>query len=126
MNSSDIKGFSDGKVEKLLEEAQKYVPMGFLSASDLHEKRVEIVRLTTGSREIDNLLNGGFETGEITEIFGESGIGKTQLCHMLAVTCQLPFNQGGGEGKCMYIDTDNTFRPERLLPVSSYISYANI
>ena len=115
---SEIKGFSDGKVDKLLEEAAKFVPMGFLSASDFHHKRAEIVFLTSGSRELDKLLGGGLETGSITEIFGEFRTGKTQLSHTLAVTCQLPISQGGGEGKCLYIDTEGTFRPERLLSVN--------
>ena len=44
--------------------------------------------------------------------------GKTQLCHTLAVTCQLPVDMGGGEGKCLYVDTEGTFRPERLLAVA--------
>lgn len=117
---SDIKGFSDAKVDKLLEEAGKFVPMGFLSASDFHHKRAEIVYLTSGSRELDKLLGGGIETGSITEIFGEFRTGKTQLCHTLAVTCQLPISQGGGEGKCLYIDTEGTFRPERLLAVRKF------
>ncbi|XP_029351788.1 DNA repair protein RAD51 homolog 1 isoform X2 [Echeneis naucrates] len=60
----------------------------------------------------------GIETGSITEMFGEFRTGKTQLCHTLAVTCQLPIDQGGGEGKAMYIDTEGTFRPERLLAVA--------
>jgi DNA repair protein RAD51 len=62
--------------------------------------------------------SGGLETGSLTEIFGEFRTGKTQLCHTLAVTCQLPIDQGGGEGKCLYIDTEGTFRPERLLAVA--------
>lgn len=92
--------------------------MGFLSATDFHTRRSEIVFLTSGSRELDKLLGGGIETGSITEVFGEFRTGKTQLCHTLAVTCQLPISQGGGEGKCLYIDTEGTFRPERLLAVS--------
>lgn len=94
--------------------------MGFFSATDVHLKRSEIVFLTTGSRELDKLLGGGIETGSITEMFGEFRTGKTQLCHTLAVTCQLPISQGGGEGKCLYIDTEGTFRPERLLAVSDH------
>jgi DNA repair protein RAD51 len=58
------------------------------------------------------------ETGAITEVFGEFRTGKTQLCHTLAVTCQLPGSMGGGEGKCLYIDTEGTFRPERLLSIA--------
>lgn len=89
--------------------------MGFTTATEFHQRRSEIIYLTTGSAELDKLLGGGLETGSITEIFGEFRTGKTQLCHTLAVTCQLPIEKGGGEGKCLYIDTEGTFRPERLL-----------
>ena len=61
---------------------------------------------------------GGMETGSITELYGEFRTGKTQLCHTLCVICQLPIEQGGGEGKAMYIDTQGTFRPERLAQIS--------
>lgn len=63
-------------------------------------------------------IAGGIETGAITELFGEFRTGKSQLCHTLAVTCQLPVSMGGGEGKCLYIDTEGTFRPVRLLAVA--------
>lgn len=99
-------------------EAYKLIPMGFTTASDFHLKRSEIIQLTTGSKELDKLLQGGIETGSITEMFGEFRTGKTQLCHQLAVTCQLPIDMGGGEGKALYIDTEGTFRPERLLAIA--------
>ncbi|XP_015373099.1 PREDICTED: DNA repair protein RAD51 homolog A [Diuraphis noxia] len=113
-----IKGISEAKADKILAEASKMVPLGFTSATIFHLKRSEIIQLTTGSKELDRLLGGGIETGSITEIFGEFRTGKTQLCHTLAVTCQLPIGQNGGEGKCLYIDTEGTFRPERLLSVA--------
>uniref|UniRef100_T1IIF6 DNA repair protein RAD51 homolog n=1 Tax=Strigamia maritima TaxID=126957 RepID=T1IIF6_STRMM len=113
-----IKGISEAKAEKILAEAAKLVPMGFTTATEFHQKRSEIIQITTGSKELDKLLGGGLETGSITEIFGEFRTGKTQLCHTLAVTCQLPIDMNGGEGKCLYIDTEGTFRPERLLAVS--------
>ena len=68
---------------------------------------------------MDALLGDGVETGSITEILGEFGTGKSQICHTLAVTCQLPFDMGGGEGKCIYIDTEGTFRPVRLLSTAN-------
>ncbi|KRX50421.1 DNA repair protein RAD51 -like protein 1, partial [Trichinella murrelli] len=114
----DIKGISEAKADKILSEASKLVPMGFTTATDFHQKRSEIIQITTGSKELDKLLQGGIETGSITEVFGEFRTGKTQLCHTLAVTCQLPVDMGGGEGKCLYIDTEGTFRPERLLSVA--------
>lgn len=113
-----IKGISDAKADKILMEAYKLIPMGFTTASEFHQKRSEIIQLTTGSKELDKLLQGGVETGSITELFGEFRTGKTQLCHQLAVTCQLPIDMGGGEGKALYIDTEGTFRPERLLAIA--------
>ncbi|TPX72343.1 hypothetical protein SpCBS45565_g00417 [Spizellomyces sp. 'palustris'] len=113
-----IKGISEAKADKILTEAAKLVPMGFTTATEFHQRRNEIITLQTGSKELDKLLGGGIETGAITEIFGEFRTGKTQLCHTLAVICQLPIDMGGGEGKCLYIDTEGTFRPERLLSVA--------
>lgn len=110
-----IKGISEAKADKIVAEAQKLVPMGFTTATEFHQKRSEIIQITTGSKELDKLLQGGIETGSITEIFGEFRTGKTQICHTLCVTCQLPIDMGGGEGKAMYIDTEGCFRPERLL-----------
>ncbi|KAJ8924457.1 hypothetical protein NQ315_007254 [Exocentrus adspersus] len=107
-----IKGISEAKADKILAEAAKLVPMGFTTATEFHQKRSDIIQVTTGSKE------GGIETGSITEIFGEFRTGKTQICHTLAVTCQLPIDNGGAEGKCLYIDTEGTFRPERLLAVA--------
>ncbi|TYI79714.1 hypothetical protein E1A91_D05G039900v1 [Gossypium mustelinum] len=113
-----IKGISEAKVDKIIEAASKLVPLGFTSASQLHAQRLEIIQITSGSSELDKILEGGIETGSITEIYGEFRSGKTQLCHTLCVTCQLPLDQGGGEGKAMYIDAEGTFRPQRLLQIA--------
>ena len=113
-----IKGVSEQKVEKLQEAAFKMTQMGFTTATEVHQSRQDICFLTTGSKELDGLLCGGMETGSITEIFGEFRTGKTQLCHTLCVTSQLPLEQGGCEGKAMYIDTEGTFRPQRLLEIA--------
>jgi len=114
----EIKGISDMKVDKLHQAAHKMVQMGFSTATEIHQQRQDICHLTTGSSELDGLLKGGIETGSITEIFGEFRTGKTQLCHTLCVTCQLPLEQGGAEGKAMYVDTEGTFRPERLVEIA--------
>lgn len=113
-----IKGFSESKAEKILKEAAKLIPMGFSTATSYFQKRNNILFITTGSQELDKLLKGGIETGSITEIFGEFRTGKTQLCHTLAVTCQLDRDNGGGSGKALYIDTEGTFRPERCIAVA--------
>merc|ERR1712002_1122081 len=112
---TEIKGISEQKADKIQIEAMKLVPTGFTTATEMHLKRSQIIQVTTGSKELDKLLQGGIETGSITELFGEFRTGKSQLCHTLAVTCQLPIDMGGAEGKCLYIDTEGTFRPERLL-----------
>lgn len=64
------------------------------------------------------MVQGGIEAGSITEIFGEFRTGKTQICHTLCVIAQLPFENGGGQGKVLYIDTEGTFRAERLDPIA--------
>nr|CAG4637896.1 EOG090X0906 [Chydorus sphaericus] len=83
-----IKGISEAKADKIMAEAQKLVPMGFTTATEFHQKRADMVQISTGSKELDKLLGGGIETGSITEIFGEFRTGKTQLCLTLAVICQ--------------------------------------
>ncbi|XP_022036150.1 DNA repair protein RAD51 homolog [Helianthus annuus] len=113
-----IKGISEAKVDKIVEAASKLVPLGFTSAGQLHAQRQEIIQISSGSRELDKILDGGIETGSITELYGEFRSGKTQLCHTLCVTCQLPLDQGGGEGKAMYIDAEGSFRPQRLLQIA--------
>ena len=87
-------------------------------AADVMQQRQDLITLTTGSTALDELLKGGIETGSITELYGEFRTGKTQLCHQLCVTCQLPRSQGGGEGKALYIDTEGTFRPQRLVAIA--------
>jgi len=114
----DIKGISEAKADKLIDAAGKLVPMGFSTATEVHQQRGEIIQISTGSAELDKLLEGGIETGSITEMFGEFRTGKSQLCHTLCVTCQLPIDQGGGEGKALYIDTEGTFRPARLIQIA--------
>ena len=114
-----IKGLSDNKIDKIIEAAFKMLgTMGFTSATEIAQQRQDLCMITTGSSELDALLKGGIETGSITEIFGEFRTGKTQLCHTLCVTSQLPMEQGGAEGKAMYIDTEGTFRPERLQEIA--------
>eukprot|EP01084_Bolivina_argentea_P014004 26199_1 len=111
-----IKGISDAKVEKLQDAAYKLLAanMNFITATEYYKKRENIVQITTGSTKLDELLGGGIETGSITEIFGEFRTGKTQICHMLCVTCQFPIQSGGAEGCALWIDTEGTFRPKRI------------
>jgi len=84
---------------------------------DFRSRRIEL--LTTGAPKLDNLvLGGGIQTEAMTEFFGLFGCGKTQLCHTTAFTAQLPKESGGLEGSVIWIDTENTFRPNRILDIA--------
>ncbi|ODN77814.1 meiotic recombination protein DLH1, variant [Cryptococcus amylolentus CBS 6039] len=117
-NLLKIKGLSEAKVEKLKETCAKMLPPPFLTGTEIADKRQNVVYITTGSKSVDAMLGGGIATQSITEIFGEYRTGKTQLCHTLCVATQLPEDQGGGAGKVAYIDTEGTFRPDRVRAVA--------
>ena len=111
-------GIGEKTAKKLVKTAQDIEKMGFESADILWEKRKDLKQLTTGSKNLDDLLAGGLETGALTELFGEYRTGKTQLAHQLCVNVQLPYEEGGLEGGALYIDTEGTFRPERIIQMS--------
>ncbi|KAK8623740.1 hypothetical protein V6N13_065103 [Hibiscus sabdariffa] len=117
-NLTGIKGLSEAKVDKICEAAEKIVNFGYITGSDALLKRKSVIRITTGSQALDELLGGGIETSAITEAFGEFRSGKTQLAHTLCVSTQLPTNMRGGNGKVAYIDTEGTFRPDRVIPIA--------
>jgi DNA repair protein RadA len=95
------------------------IDRSFVTATSLYEKRMMGgQRISTGARNFDDLLGGGVETKAVTEVYGEFGTGKTQLCHTLCVMVQQPKTAGGLSGKAIYIDTENTFRPERIVSIA--------
>jgi len=99
---------------KIIASARQKLEMGFETAKDVLKKREQITRITTCSKALDSLLGGGIETQAITETHGAFGSGKSQLAHQLAVSAQLPKEKGGVGGKVIFIDTEQTFRPERI------------
>nr|P37384.1 RecName: Full=Meiotic recombination protein DMC1 homolog [Lilium longiflorum]BAA04845.1 RAD51-like protein [Lilium longiflorum] len=117
-NLTGIKGLSEAKVDKICEAAEKLVNVGYITGSDVLLKRKSVIRITTGSQALDELLGGGIETLQITEAFGEFRSGKTQIAHTLCVSTQLPVSMHGGNGKVAYIDTEGTFRPDRIVPIA--------
>ncbi|MGH9993003.1 MAG: DNA repair and recombination protein RadA [Nitrososphaera sp.] len=88
------------------------IDRSFITATSMLSKRRD--RITTGSKNFDDLLGGGVETKAVTEVYGEFGTGKTQLCHTLCVMVQQEQDAGGLDSRAVYIDTENTFRPERI------------
>ncbi|GKZ88896.1 meiotic recombination protein dmc1 [Aspergillus niger] len=119
-NLLKIKGFSEVKVEKIKDAIQKSLPSasGFITAMELCHQRKRIVRISTGSKQFDSILGGGFQSMSISEVFGEFRCGKTQLSHTMSVVAQLPKELGGAGGKVAYIDTEGTFRPERIAQIA--------
>ena len=87
---------------------------GFETGATVLESREQIGKLSWQIEEVDELLGGGIETQSITEVYGEFGAGKSQVTHQMAVNVQLPPEHGGLRGSCIFIDTEDTFRPERI------------
>ncbi len=111
---AEVAGLGDATAIKIINCARDTMQMGFETADRVLEKRKMIGRITTNSTELDALLGGGIETQAITEAFGKFGSGKSQLGFQLCVNVQLPKEQGGLGGDAMIVDTENTFRPERV------------
>jgi DNA repair protein RadA len=111
----DATGMNEATAKKLIAVARSSLDMGFESGIDLLKKRENVQKISTGSKAFDDLLAGGFETGAITECFGEFGSGKTQMGHILAVNT---IKQFGEDAITVYIDTENTFRPERVVQLA--------
>lgn len=112
---SETSGMSESVARKAIQASRQMMDLGFSDGLAHEEKRKELFYITTGSKNLDGLLGGrGIQTKSITEAFGAFGSGKTQLALSLAVGVQLPIEQGGANGKAVYIDTEGTFRPERV------------
>src|SRR3989344_231031 len=117
---SEMAGIGEAVARKAIQAARGMMNLGFMDASELAKKRENIDHITTGSENLDNLLGGkGVETGAITEAYGAFGSGKTQLGLTLSVNVQLPLDKKGANGKAVYIDTEGTFRPDRIKQIAA-------
>ena len=106
----DATGMVQAAAKKIIAVARSSLEMGFESGEDILKKRENVIKISTGSKSFDVLVGGGFESAALTECYGEFGSGKTQIGHILAVNCQKQFPGS----TVVYIDTENTFRPERI------------
>ena len=112
---SEMAGVGEAVARKAIQAARSMMNLGFMSGDEFAKKREDVLHITTGSDALNQLLGGkGVETKAITEAYGAFGSGKTQLALTLSVNAQLPKDKGGAEGKSVYIDTEGTFRPERI------------
>lgn len=116
-------GMSEETAANLLQKVRKVMGSGFMTALELYEKRLKALRITTGTKNLDELLGGGIETQAITEFIGEFGTGKSQICMQLCITSQQPSENGGLNGKVLFIDTEGTFSPKRVNDISILRGY---
>lgn len=116
---SEAAEIGQSTAEKIIRAARQMADVGAFETGDqLLEKRKDVKKLTTSAKALDELLGGGFESQAITEMYGEFGCGKTQIALQLAVNVQRPFEEGGLDGHAVIIDTENTFRPERIVQMA--------
>ncbi|KAF8078846.1 Rad51-domain-containing protein [Lyophyllum atratum] len=124
-----IKGMSEAKVEKIKEAAHKILGSSFSTGVEVQDKRKRVMTISTGSKSVDAILGGGIMSQSISEgktrnacqtciVYGEFRTGKTQLAHTMSVVAQLPPELGGASGKVAYIDTEGTFRPDRIRSIA--------
>ncbi|QRV83104.1 meiotic recombination protein DMC1, related protein [Ceratobasidium sp. AG-Ba] len=117
-NLLKIKGMSEAKVDKIKEASQKILGSSFQTGIQVSDKRKRVLQISSASKSVDNMLGGGFMSQSISEVYGEFRTGKTQLAHTLSVVAQLPPEMGGASGKVTYIDTEGTFRPDRIRAIA--------
>ena len=117
----DPAGIGEKKAADLIRVARSSISVSFIRADELLKQRQNVARLTTGSKAIDEILGGGLETQTITEFYGEYGSGKSQLCHQMCVNVQLSPEKGGLSGGALYVDTENTFRTERIVQMAQHL-----
>ncbi len=113
----DAAGVTELAARKMINAARDALEMGFESADEVMKRRESVEKITTGSQAFDSILGGGIETGAITEIFSEFGGGKTQMGHLFAVNVQKMKEEK--DPVAVYLDTENTFRPERIKQLSA-------
>jgi DNA repair protein RadA len=111
-------GIGEKKALELIRTARSSISLSFVRADELLRQRQTVSRLSTGSKSLNELIGGGLETQTITEFYGEYGSGKSQVCHQLCVNVQLPPEHGGLNSGVLYLDTENTFRTERIVQMS--------
>ncbi len=118
MELVEVAGLGESTASKAIIAARESLEMGFESADKIADRRKTIGRIRTGSKELDALIGGGIETQSITEVYGQYASGKTQWAFQLSVMTQLPKEKGGLDGNVLYIDSENSFRPERIIQIA--------
>lgn len=111
---ASIAEIGDGQAAKIISAVRQMLEIGYEPADKIYERKKTALRITTGSKNLDNILGGGIPTQAITETYGQFGTAKSQLAFQLSVNVQLPTEKGGLNRNCLFIDTENTFSPDRI------------
>lgn len=111
---SELTGMSVEAAKKAVEAAKQATTLVYSTGSEIYEQRKNIGKISTSSKDLDDMLGGGIEVKAITEAYGRFASGKTQLGFQLSVNAQLPVGKGGVDGSVLFVDTEGTFRPERI------------
>ena len=112
----NIKGFTEKKVSNIFNEANKIEVFSlFQKGSDLVNQRYNnIRRISTGSRNLDNIIGGGFESNSITELIGEKNVNITDFIHILTVNAK----KQNPNNKIIFFDLENNFNKEKIISLA--------
>ena len=111
---NELCGVSVEAAKKAIQTAKESTTIIYESGSSVYAKRKEIGKISAGAESLNDLIGGGLETNAITEAYGRFATGKSQIGFQVSVDVQLPKDKGGLEGAVLFIDTEGTFRPERI------------
>jgi len=116
---NELSGVSVEAAKKAIQTAMESTTITYESGSSVYAKRKDIGKISTGSDALNDLIGGGLETNAITEAYGRFASGKTQIGFQISVNAQLPLHKGGLGGAVLFIDTEGTFRPERIESIAT-------
>ncbi len=111
---AELSGMKVEAAKQAVDAAKQATTLEYKTGSEIGDKRKSLGRITTGSKNLDELLGGGAEANAITEAYGRFASGKTQLGFQITVNAQKPIEQGGLGGNVLFVDTEGTFRPDRI------------
>ncbi len=115
---ASIAEVGEGTARKIINSVREMLDIGFETADNIMKRKLEAAKIKTGVESLDNVLGGGVETQAITEAYGQFASGKSQLGFQLAVNVQLTREKGGLGKNCLFIDTENTFSPNRIVSIA--------
>ena len=114
-NLLKIKGFTEKKILNIFNEANKIEKYSFFQNGSefMYQRNKNIKKISTGSKNLDNLLKGGFESNSLNEIIGENYDNINDFIHVLCINLQK--NNKGDYNKIIYFNLDKNFSKEKII-----------